>query len=246
MRTIVALIAASAALAGCPRASRPVPPDPVAEPLMEPATERVVFMHVMLDRADRARQHLIAGEVGEARIRAKEMPVDDEPPWVPTAWEPLVGQAYDSVRALQTAETLPAAAEAASQLAVSCGTCHEQAGVQAQVRGVLAPGERTAEGTRMERHLWAADWMWAGLVSADPRLYDLGASLFLVDSMPPLPEAAAGRADLEAMVARVDSVAVHARNAETWPDRATRYGELVTTCAACHLALGIGPTVPTP
>ncbi len=246
MRTRLLATLAVLAIACTPK-NRPTPseiPPSLDEPIVEPSVERMVFMHVMLDRADRARRHIISGDVAGARSRAKEMETNMEVPWLPDAYRPFVEDAFVQVNGLQNAEDLETASGHVASLAAACGSCHEQAGVQDQVKRIVSPGQRDDDDRRMSRHMWAADWMWAGLITADDELYSLGASLFLSDNMPEMPIPVEEMPELELLTVRIDSIAAHARNATEPQQQAEQYGQLISNCASCHDALGFGGPSP--
>ena len=98
--------------------------------------------------------------------------------------------------------------------------------------------------SHMQRHRWAADRMWAGLVTDSEEAYTAGARVLHEDAlhegeMPGHEAQPDGR--LAAITGLVHQLGADAEAAEDWDTRANVYGRLLATCAACHRLLQAGP-----
>jgi hypothetical protein len=89
----------------------------------------------------------------------------------------------------------------------------------------------------MARHVWAADRLWEGLIGGDEDRWTRGLAVLADSPLPfgPLTDAPA----LATQLQRRAREQLDAR-AMTLPDgRATAYGEMLVTCAACHSSLHV-------
>jgi hypothetical protein len=86
----------------------------------------------------------------------------------------------------------------------------------------------------MARHRWAADRLWEGLVGGDDAPWQAGLEVLAAAPLrwPELGE----RKGLARLLQRLAEQA-RQRGATAGPaERATTYGEMAVTCAACHAA----------
>jgi mono/diheme cytochrome c family protein len=126
-------------------------------------------------------------------------------------------------------------------VARTCGNCHTTLGGPGPVVGE-APHESVEVVPRMQRHQWAAARLWDGLVVPSEDAWKAGARV-LADA-PLEPELLTpGKSPVPAIGTLARSVQELARKASVAEalDRDAIYGELVSTCSACHLRLGGGP-----
>jgi hypothetical protein len=85
----------------------------------------------------------------------------------------------------------------------------------------------------MARHVWAIARVREGVVGAADEPWQAGLDVL---AQAPLPWSEA-QADRVGLAQSLHDAASHARKragTDTWADRATSYGELLATCAACH------------
>ena len=143
------------------------------------------------------------------------------------------------------ASDLEDASRDAGVVAKTCGDCHTVFGRP----GMIVPQPAApASGVRaaMQRHQWAAEQLWEGLVVPSDDQWNAGA-LALAEA-PLAPEALTPG---KSPVPRVGELArtVHdlgrkAAAVERVDMRADLYGQMLSTCADCHQWLGGGPTSP--
>jgi hypothetical protein len=86
---------------------------------------------------------------------------------------------------------------------------------------------------RMARHRWAADRMWEGIVGGSDEPWQAGLD---VVAAAPLDGSELGpaRAPFGRKLQQLAQQARGRRSGEAPPDRATAYGEILSTCAGCH------------
>lgn len=211
-------------------------PEPGAS--TQPAVARDMLRHDEI--AEKSRAALISGDLEAFRLGMEIAAVQPLPGALAEHASTFVARA----RVGAEAKDLGAAAAALGQVGAACGTCH-----------LARPGERyPASGfeegddsllDRMQRHWWATDALWQGLVTPNDTAWTTGAttladrSLTRVSGFPDTPEAKA----------RAEALQAAARTAmqATTPDtRGEAFGAIVATCADCHTALGRGPVVSEP
>jgi hypothetical protein len=88
----------------------------------------------------------------------------------------------------------------------------------------------------MNRHVWALDRMWEGLIAPSDAAWRAGA-VALADA--PLHFSGQSNEQANQLAAKVHELAGSARSASSAKDRAGVYGELLQTCSLCHEALGM-------
>lgn len=209
---------------GCGGARTPV--------VAQPALPTSVHMQEVLDHADAARDAVVAGDVKAGRRHlgwlAEEAITTAPPP------ESLVIYA-DAVRGAAAlgsgADDLMGVSGSTATMAAACGECHHKAET-----GPLFPAENLPPGddlaTHMDRHRWAVDRMWEGLVSPDEHRWRSGAFAFLEDPVV---------AEIPSM-AKVHELGKEGLNTSTPADRARLFGQILGTCATCHQEHGITPS----
>lgn len=92
----------------------------------------------------------------------------------------------------------------------------------------------------MQRHQWAAERMWQALITPSEEAWIKGTEA-MADA-PLAPEQLAPErstpAEIKSLSRRVHSLAEDARGSRDINVWVARYGEMLTTCAECHRALG--------
>lgn len=142
------------------------------------------------------------------------------------------------------ATTLEDAAHAMAGIAMTCGSCHQQ-NIAEPVTGktaALDEGEDIA--AHMSRHAWAAERLWEGLVMPSDARWLKGSRVLVEAPFEPeaLSEASSDDVavlkEVELLAERCNSIGVKAEGAAEPSERASLYGELLTTCAYCHKLTG--------
>ncbi len=149
----------------------------------------------------------------------------------------------DQLRALATkvadAPSLEVATTASAELAVECGRCHAANAVTPVFptvdRRVPASGFRP----HMQRHQWAAEQMWDGLIGPSETRWNDGVAEL---AETPLGQdsiftSASATPEITKLATDVHALGAEGRKATSWNERAAIYGRLLTSCAACHAAI---------
>lgn len=149
----------------------------------------------------------------------------------------------DEVKAVQIAaqalvhsESLALMASGAAHLASLCGGCHLATTSVTSFEWTPAPAENGGAKERMQRHLWAMDRLWEGLVGPSDMSWQEGAAVLLSKPFPAEALLIDGRPlpDAEHRLRKITALAKEASGAARASDRARVYGELLATCSACH------------
>ena len=196
-----------------PLPGRALPPDPLdGDAMMR------LHMHASFDLIRAIERLLISGKLDDAkRFAATISEPADAPAHGP--WASQVILVRDRAAAITRATTVAQACQLEAKLAAACGSCHVETAVVPRFRVYPpAPPDLPAIGARMARHRWAADRLWEGIVGGADEPW---------------------RAGLEVLAAVPlewgDGIAARARvPVESLDARASAYGAMLSTCAACH------------
>jgi len=207
--------------------------------LHESITEITAHMHEHLDHVNAIKVAVIAGNLEDVREPANWLANHEEPAWLPSVEEMRLYAARTA-----TADDLVDAASALSEIARTCGDCHEASGVSVAM-GYSAPPSPDAQGlaTQMQRHLWAADRMWAALIGPSDAAWKQGAEV-LADvqlTVSDIAEKDDQQAQILDLTQRAQAVGVLARQSTSVELRSGLLGEFLSLCATCHSLTGGGP-----
>lgn len=188
------------------------------------------------------RDAVARGDLDAARREAKvlaELRIDGG---VEPTWRKNLDAMNTAAARVAEARDLPAASRGLSAVARTCGGCHATLGGPGPIVGE-PPGEGSGVGPRMKRHQWAAARLWDGLVVPSDDAWRAGARVLadaplepelLTPGKTPVPK-------VGTLARSVHELAHKASEAESAVDRGKVYGELMSTCSACHEWLGGGP-----
>jgi len=193
-------------------------------------------MHERYSLAVQARDHVIQGELEPAKALAKQLveaaPLED----VPATWQPFITSMNEQAKALASADDVGAAGVAVAKLAGACGQCHGETDGGPGLEGMRGiPPQKWTEGDNMPLHLWSVDWMWLGLLAPSDEAWRRGADE--LDSEPlarRFGDDEKTAKQLEASVYRLAQTA-STLGADAHTERAALIGELLGTCATCHV-----------
>ncbi|HEV7556085.1 MAG TPA: hypothetical protein VGO00_11545 [Kofleriaceae bacterium] len=176
---------------------------------------------------------LLRGKLDEARNFARAIAISPDEVGL-TAWATHAARVRDRAAELANATSLDDAIRREAQLASECASCHVDTGVMPDFSSPPpVPPDRPFLEVRMARHRWAADRLWEGMVGMADDSWRAGLDVLAAT---PLPAAELGenRQALATKLQRQATNARVARSADRLADRATAYGEMLATCAACH------------
>jgi len=221
-------------LAACPHevteeAVHPAPP---------PTPEDVQWrMHEHFDHVTAIMAAVVVGETETVAERADGLALRTTVPDYPKSWQPHVEQMLREADQLREVNSLPEAAASAARLAAACGNCHLETGATPQFGDVMLPSDDESLSGRMERHQWAAERMWEGIVGPSDASWEQGTSVFV--GAPGCGAEFGDDAEGQRMGALCEQVNVLGRRAAAAADGDARrlvYGEFLATCSACHTA----------
>ena len=97
---------------------------------------------------------------------------------MPSAWAPYVNSMRMQARVAVSATDLDTVAGAVSEMARSCGDCHQASGFAVAFGfDQRPPADVQNVTTQMQRHLWAADRMWDGLIGPSDKAWEWGTEM---------------------------------------------------------------------
>jgi hypothetical protein len=210
-----------------PPTPAPVPATPAPPPLPTPHPEEVRgHMHAHFARASDAAVALLRGELSDARVALTQLATDRPPAGWPLEKHEAVTAMQEAARRGAAAETLKPVAEALGDVLVACGSCHATAS-----GGPLYPPDDLTLSTddvrdHMQRHLWAMDRLWEGMVQPRELSWTMGLQVLAFD--PPITDPEWDETD-QAALRRL-----HDLSTATGLSHGTHYGRLLAECGACH------------
>lgn len=197
----------------------------------------VEHMHEHYDAVVRIQTAVIAGSLEATREPARWLVEHPAPEGIPAEWQIHVEAMRDAARAALDARDLTAAANATSRLGAACGSCHEANNIAVEFESVDSPSDDDDSRSHMQRHQWAADRMWEGLIGPSGWAWSRGGNL-LFES--PLRHESLDD-ERQTMARRIHQLAANATAVTSLDEKAEIYGEFLANCAACHTAMNQGP-----
>lgn len=178
---------------------------------------------------------VISGDLKAAKSHARSLrrrlPLEELP-------SDLQDGLMDASVALKRSKSLAQAADAMGSVSVACAGCHGRVDVQP---GVPTPSEPPTGPTvpeQMDRHGWALELMWTGMLRNDAEVYNQGATALASEE---IVATSAGRVDpapatvpvgdWESAVHRSAELALQAEDIE---NRGLMLGRVIAACSACH------------
>jgi cytochrome c553 len=188
-------------------------------------------MHQNFDLLRAIERLLIKGKLDEARTFAAAIAsAPDEPSHGP--WATYKVTIRDRAAAVAKATDVGDALRKTASIGAACGNCHDDHVVKLALDSVptLPPDSPTLD-ARMARHRWAVDRLWEGVVGNSDQAWRAGLDVLAVTPF----EEPASRAGIARQLQRQADIARRPPPGKL-VDRATSYGEILTTCASCHTA----------
>ncbi len=198
----------------------------------------VGHMHEHYEAILKIQKAVIAGSMEEIQEPAFWLSDHKAPPGLPADWEEYVDEMRFAATDALDAEDLAAAAKATSALGLACGSCHAANKISVTFDEVAMPSDKETTQSHMQRHQWAADRMWEGLIGPSGYSWSRGANL-LFES--PIKPDTLGDDALVGMSRRIHQLAANATTVSEPAEMAEIYAEFIGNCASCHSALGGGP-----
>ena len=232
--TVLALIATT---------SRLLPAQEVGAAL---ESDVAMHMHEHLNRITTIKSLIIMGNLDGVREPAAWLADHEAAAGLPTNYEPYVGLMREYAREVNNASDLKSAAISVSNMARTCSNCHLVNEIEIEFGYDQRPAEWSDTVSHMQRHQWAADRLWEGLIGPSDAAWDRGTDMLIDVPLQPddvLDEASVDVDSdaLDQIAHRIHVLAGQGIGARTPTARAELYGELLGLCAECHTRLGRGP-----
>ena len=219
---------------------------PAQEVRGEDETDVATQMHEYLGRITTIKSLIIMGNLDGAREPAIWLADHEAVAGLPADFEPYVGLMRQYSRGVNNATDLISAALAVSGMARTCSSCHIANEVAIEFGYDQVPAEWSDTVSHMQRHQWAVDRLWEGLIGPSDNAWNRGMDMLVdvplhADDVMSEDSADADAAALDRMARRVHALTRRGTTATTPTARADVFGELLGLCAACHTRLGRGP-----
>jgi len=198
---------------------------------IEIETEVATDMHEYLGRITTIKSLIIMGNLDGVREPAIWMADHDVADGLPADFEQYVGLMRQYARGVNNATDLISAALAVSGMAKTCSSCHLANEVEIEFGYDQVPAEWSDTVSHMQRHQWAMDRLWEGLIGPSDTAWNRGMDMLVdvplhADDVMSGDSAGADTAELERMASRVHALTRRGTTATTPTARADVYGEL--------------------
>jgi cytochrome c553 len=208
----------------------------------QPASDTQIHMREHLARLNDIKAALLIGELANAREPAtwlaEHEPLED----LPLIYEGFVLSLREHARDILDAKDVKSASIAMAAVANDCGRCHRATGTKPDFGFYREPPSWSDLASHMQRHEWAIDRLWEGLMGPSNGSWARGVRM-LAEAPLHGTENTWGESQAEGdeLAERVHELGIQAVSALTPDARADVYGEMIATCAACHARTGGGP-----
>jgi hypothetical protein len=188
-------------------------------------------------RVEAVRDAIIEGDLEATKEPASWLAGHEAMEGVPDGWEQHVTQMQRTAQMVVDAEDIETAASATAAMGGICGGCHQGLDEGAQFTIVVVPSEESGVVAHMLRHEWAADRLWEGLIGPSEESWTAGSEALGEAALDPedAPD------EVGVLAQRVHELGTEATETLGFNDRAAVYGQLITTCAQCHIMMEAGP-----
>ena len=221
-------------IAACTKPSPTTAPPAADAPDNDPALEQHMQAHFFGVSA--VKDAVIDGDLETLAEQASTLASDEDPAKYPVAWRPHVVSLVEAAEGTAASEDMTTAATRTADLAANCGRCHRAVEAQPSFQSIPEPRDDASTEAAMERHQWAADRMWEGIVGPSDDSWVRGTRAFVTApgcAIDPEQEHADAMVEL---CNRLGGYGTRAAEAKSLDDRARIYGEFLQTCAECHNA----------
>jgi len=203
--------------------------------------DAVDHMHKHYDAVKAIQAAVISGALDDTREPAQWLVQHEMPGSLPSGGEAYVQAMRTAANAVLDAEDIAAAATATSQLGLACGSCHMANDAALEFEYADRPSEDGEISPHMQRHQWAADRMWEGLIGPSDYAWNSGGNLLFESPLRDIDHDGED-AEWQGMERRIHQLAANATMARGVEKQAEIYAEFLANCAACHQQLDKGPT----
>jgi mono/diheme cytochrome c family protein len=203
-----------------------------------------IHMHEHLTRIGTIKAAIVAGRLEDVQEPAIWLAEHETVAGLPAHFSSYVAQMREYAREAAAAEELTTAAASVSKMAKTCGNCHLVNDINLEFGYDQRPnGDLQDIVSHMQRHQWAADRMWEGLIGPSDAAWSRGTDV-LIDAplhASDVSTAADDLAEINKIAHRIHALGGIGTQTMTPDARSQLYGELLGLCASCHTLLGRGP-----
>lgn len=201
-------------------------------------------MHEHLTRITAIKSAIIAGKLEDVREPATWLADHETAVGLPKDFESYIVKMKRYANQVIEAQDLTFAAVSVSNMAKTCGNCHLVNDVRLAFGYDRRPREDLSDViTHMQRHQWAADRLWEGLIGPSDAAWNRGTDMLLDAPLRPedVADAPAINGKLSKIVRRIHALGGIGTETRTPDARSELYAEILGLCASCHTLLGSGP-----
>lgn len=205
-------------------------------------SDSATHMQEHLVRITMIKSEIIGGDLDGTKRPANWLANHEPLPEASLLYVPFTLSMQEHAREIVVAEDIVSAAASVSAIATDCANCHMASEVNLQFGFDQEPSEWQDLETHMQRHQWAVDRLWEGLIAPSDASWSRGIRMLaeapLEGTETSWDEAPPERVELAQQVHLLGREAVSAITPEA---RASVYSKMLGTCAACHARTGGGP-----
>ena len=178
---------------------------------------------------------LIRNRLDLARLHARELERAPSRPGA-ASWEQAMIAMRQSAARLADAQTIAEAIPRATELAAQCASCHQSTGAVATFAWRPEPDDDGTAAARMQRHQWAAERVWQGLVGPSDQMWQQG--MTILATTPLVASELTADPDLlpevERLSRELSERAHRARLIDRASQRQAAFADILEVCASCH------------
>ena len=220
-------------VASTPESAEEAPAELEARTLMAQHSEHAIA----------ARDALIRGDIESAGAHVSWISEHPYEGALPARMHPMLANMQAAARRFGEARSLTERSEAFALMLSGCGNCHAS---MHQGPSYEAPELPAGEGIgpHMQRHRWAANRMWEGLVEPSEENFQNALAVLSDEALRP-EEVGVGNgsaAQIRAIAEEVHHLAEESIDADDDASKVALYGRFLASCAGCHHLLERGPS----
>ena len=201
-----------------------------------------VHMQEHMQRVSQLKGAVIRGDLASLRRPATWLAQHEPSPEASILYVPFILSMRGHASEILEAQDVRTAAGDVSAIATDCANCHIASEVNLDFGNAAEPPAWANMESHMQRHQWAMDRLWEGLVGPSDASWSRGIRML---AEAPLHGTEAvwedSVADGDELARRVHELGREAATALLPHARAAVYGEMLGVCADCHTRTGGGP-----
>lgn len=205
-------------------------------------SELAIHMQEHLQQVTRIRTEVIRGDLNGLRQPATWLARHEPAPEAAILYVPFILSMRGHASEILEARDIRTAAADVSAIATDCANCHIASEVDLDFGQKTEPSAWSDMDSHMQRHQWAIDRLWEGLIGPSDAAWSRGIRM-LAEAPLHGTEATWDETvvDGNEMARRVHELGREAATALLPHARAAVYSEMLGVCADCHSQTGGGP-----